>query len=99
MSEYFFQILKTKFLIIYPLLNSTKLFIRFPKTLFDTEDAFQMKKHEIIAIIQSKWKGLLQRRKYLEMRAAAIIIQKHIRRWHAKREAERRKKAVATVRK
>ena len=77
---------------------STKLFIRFPKTLFDTEDAFQIKKHEIIAIIQSKWKGLMQRRKYLKMRAATIIIQKNIRRWNAKREAKRRKKAVATIR-
>lgn len=80
-------------------MGNTKLFIRFPKTLFDTEDAFQMKKHEIIAIIQSKWKGLLQRRKYLKMRAAAIIIQKNIRRWQAKREAERRKKAVIIIRK
>lgn len=57
-----------------------------------------MKKHEIIAIIQSKWKGLLQRRKYLKMRAAAIMIQKNIRRWQAKREAERRKKAVIIIR-
>ncbi|XP_033231321.1 unconventional myosin IC isoform X2 [Belonocnema kinseyi] len=80
-------------------MGNTKLFIRFPKTLFDTEDAFQMKKHEIIAIIQSKWKGLVQRRKYLKMKGAAIIIQKHIRRWRAKRESERRKKAVNIVRK
>ncbi|XP_043474032.1 unconventional myosin IC isoform X3 [Leptopilina heterotoma] len=79
-------------------MGNTKLFIRFPKTLFETEDAFQMKKHEIIAIIQSKWKGLLQRRKYLEMRKAAITIQKNIRRWQAKREAERRRKAVIIIR-
>lgn len=77
---------------------STKLFIRFPKTLFNTEDAFQIKKHEIAAIIQSKWKGILARRKYLKMREAAIIFQKYIRRWLAKREAKKRRRAVITIR-
>lgn len=79
-------------------MGNTKLFIRFPKTLFDTEDAFQMKKHEIAAIIQSRWKCILTRRKYLKTRAAAIVFQKNIRRWHAKREATKRKKAVITIR-
>lgn len=78
--------------------SSTKLFIRFPKTLFNTEDAFQMKKHEIAAIIQSKWKGILTRRKYLEIREAAIVFQKYIRRWLAKREAKKRQQAVITIR-
>ncbi|XP_024942663.1 myosin-IB isoform X2 [Cephus cinctus] len=79
-------------------MGNTKLFIRFPKTLFDTEDAFQLKKHDIAAIIQSKWKCILQRRKYLQMRKAAIVLQKYIRRWLAKREAERRRKAAITIR-
>jgi len=77
---------------------STKLFIRFPKTLFETEDAFQIKKHEIAAIIQSKWKGILARRRYLKMREAAIIFQKYIRKWLAKREAKKRRRAVITIR-
>lgn len=80
------------------LLYSTKLFIQFPKTLFDTEDAFQMKKHEIAAIIQSKWKCILARRKYLKIREAAIVFQKYTRRWFAKREAEKRKNAVIKIR-
>ncbi|KYN41072.1 Myosin-IB [Trachymyrmex septentrionalis] len=79
-------------------MGNTKLFIRFPKTLFDTEDAFQMKKHEIAAIIQSKWKAILMRRKYLEMREATIVFQKNIRRWLAKRKAKKRQQAVATIR-
>ncbi|CAK9821958.1 Unconventional myosin IC [Anthophora retusa] len=79
-------------------MGNTKLFIRFPKTLFDTEDAFQAKKHDIAAIIQSRWKCILERRRYLELRKATIVFQKHIRRWLAKREADRRRKAVITIR-
>ncbi|XP_066591838.1 unconventional myosin IC isoform X2 [Prorops nasuta] len=79
-------------------MGNTKLFIRFPKTLFTTEDAFQLKKHEIAAIIQSRWKCILERRRYLKIREAAIAIQKNIRRWHAKREAEKRRQAVRTIR-
>ncbi|KRT86595.1 Myosin head, partial [Oryctes borbonicus] len=79
-------------------MGKTKIFIRFPKTLFDTEDAFQEKKHEIVAIIQSKWKGIVQRRKYLRMRAAAITVQKYMRRHLAKKQADRRRRAVNVVR-
>ncbi|XP_012269556.2 unconventional myosin IC [Athalia rosae] len=80
-------------------MGKTKLFIRFPKTLFDTEDAFQDKKHDIAAIIQSRWKGRKQRKIYLEMRAAAIVLQKYIRRWLAQREAKRRREAAIVIRK
>lgn len=66
--------------------------------MFDTEDAFQMKKHEIAAIIQSKWKCILTRRRYLNMKKAAVVFQKYIRRWLAKQEAERRRKAIITIR-
>lgn len=77
--------------------HRTKLFIRFPKTLFETEDAFQERKHFIATIIQKMWKGLLQRRKYLKMRESAIVIQKYTRRLLAQKEAERRKNAVNIV--
>ncbi|XP_057322308.1 unconventional myosin IC isoform X2 [Microplitis mediator] len=80
-------------------MGNTKLFIRFPKTLFDTEDAFQRKKNDIAAIIQSKWKGRQQRRTFLKMRKAAIVLEKYVRRWIAKREAKRRRHAVDTLRK
>src|SRR5258708_1426240 len=33
-------------------MGKTKLFIRFPRTLFDTEDAFQKRKHELASLIQ-----------------------------------------------
>lgn len=63
-------------------MGKTKIFIRFPKTLFDTEDAFQMKKHYIASIIQANWKGLVQRRKFKIMKKSAIRMQAWIRRYH-----------------
>nr|CAI5819201.1 unnamed protein product [Callosobruchus analis] len=79
-------------------MGRTKIFIRHPKTLFRTEDVFQMKKHEIAAKIQAAWRGLMQRRKYLKMKASAIMMQKYMRRNLAKKEAERRRRAVQTIR-
>jgi myosin-1 len=80
-------------------LSSTKIFIRSPKTLFATEDAYQAQKHHIAAIIQKIWKGRQQRKKYLKMRAAAIIIEKWIRRFLAQKEADRRHRAANIIRK
>uniref|UniRef100_A0A6P7GQK3 Unconventional myosin IC n=1 Tax=Diabrotica virgifera virgifera TaxID=50390 RepID=A0A6P7GQK3_DIAVI len=79
-------------------MGKTKIFIRHPKTLFQTEDAFQVKKHEIASIIQAHWKGYLQRTRYRKMRESAIIMQKYIRRLLAKRLAEKRKKAAFAIR-
>ncbi|XP_063226158.1 unconventional myosin IC isoform X2 [Bacillus rossius redtenbacheri] len=79
-------------------MGKTKIFIRFPKTLFDTEDAFQLKKHDIAAIIQSHWKGLVQRRKYQKMKESVVIMQKWVRRYLAQKEAEKRRWAADTVR-
>ncbi|XP_046992260.1 unconventional myosin IC isoform X1 [Schistocerca americana] len=79
-------------------MGRTKLFIRFPKTLFETEDAFQERKNYVATIIQKVWKGILQRRKYIEMRNSAIIIQKYIRRHLAQNEAQRRRKGVEAIR-
>lgn len=80
-------------------MGKTKIFIRFPKTLFRTEDAFQLKKNDIAAIIQARWRGHSQRKKYLKMRASAIVIQKWARRFLAQRLAKRRKEAVVVIRK
>ncbi|GLH09491.1 Unconventional myosin IC [Gryllus bimaculatus] len=79
-------------------MGKTKIFIRFPKTLFETEDAFQVKKHQIAAIIQSRWKGRQQRLKFLKMRDAVTTINKYVRRFLAKRDAERRRKAAQVIR-
>lgn len=80
-------------------MGKTKIFIRFPRTLFQTEDAFQVKKHYIAAIIQASWRGHHQRQQYLKMKQAAITVQKWIRRFLAKRRAARRREAVRVIRK
>ncbi|KAJ7387260.1 Unconventional myosin-Ih [Desmophyllum pertusum] len=61
-------------------IGKSKIFIRFPQTLFATEDAFQAKKPALATIIQCQFKGYYQRKKYLRWRLAAITIAKHWRR-------------------
>lgn len=56
-------------------MGHTKLFIRLPKTLFETEDAFQAKKHELASKIQAIYKRILQRRIYLKTRESIIKVQ------------------------
>lgn len=79
-------------------MGETKIFIRFPKTLFATEDAFQLKKHQLAAIIQARWKGLRQRKAYLEIRQATITMQTFCRRYLAIQQAKRRRAAAIKVR-
>ncbi|XP_053953952.1 unconventional myosin IC isoform X1 [Anastrepha ludens] len=79
-------------------LGETKIFIRFPKTLFDTEDAFQAKKHDIAAIIQSRWKGRQQRKKYLKLREQIITLQSYCRRHLAIQALQRRREAANKIR-
>lgn len=80
-------------------MGKSKIFIRFPKTLFQTEDAFQIKKHDIATIIQAAWRSYYQRQKYLKMKASAVVVQKWIRRFLAQRLAKRRREAVTVIRK
>jgi myosin-1 len=79
-------------------MGKTKIFIRFPKTLFATEDAFQHKKHYLASLIQARWKGRQQRKEYLKIREAIIVIQKYIRRYLAIQERKRRAAAAARIR-
>lgn len=79
-------------------MGKTKVFIRYAKTLFYLEDKFQARKHELATLIQSRWRGLMQLRKYQEMRAAAIVMEKWIRRHLAKKCAHRRRAAAKVVR-
>lgn len=79
-------------------MGKTKIFIRFPRTLFETEDEFQYKKHDVAAIIQSHWKGFVQRRKYLEIRKSTIAIQTYCRRYLAIKKAQQRREAATKIR-
>lgn len=75
-----------------------KIFIRHPRTLFNTEDAFQVRKNFVAAIIQSRWKGRQQRLKYLQIRRATVVMQTYARRYLAQRRAAQRREAVVKVR-
>lgn len=56
-------------------MGNTKIFIRLPKTLFETEDAFQKRKNELISKLQAIYKGIRERRKYIATRNAIIRVQ------------------------
>ena len=79
-------------------MGKTKLFIRFPRTLFETEDAFQRKKHDLAAIIQAQVKGYQQRKKYQKMREAVTLIASYWRRHLAKQLLARRRVATHVIR-
>ncbi|KAJ7416152.1 Unconventional myosin-Ih [Willisornis vidua] len=80
-------------------LGRTKIFIRFPKTLFATEDAFEYRKHLLISRLQAKYKGFLGKRAYQKKRKAAIKLEACWRGALARREAKKRTWAVQTIRK
>ncbi|KAK2501550.1 hypothetical protein MC885_004990, partial [Smutsia gigantea] len=78
-------------------LQRTKIFIRFSRTLFATEDAFEFSKHQLVARIQATYKGCLARRAYMRKRQAAIKLEAHWRGALARMEAKRRKWAVRII--
>ncbi|XP_006894960.1 PREDICTED: unconventional myosin-Ih [Elephantulus edwardii] len=80
-------------------LGKTKIFIRFPRTLFATEDAFEFSKHQLVARIQAMYKGCLERRAYLKTRRAAITLEAYWRGALVRKQAERRKWAAQVIRK
>uniref|UniRef100_A0AAX7U5K4 Myosin IHb n=1 Tax=Astatotilapia calliptera TaxID=8154 RepID=A0AAX7U5K4_ASTCA len=51
-------------------MGRTKIFIRHPRTLFATEDAFQVCKHKLATRIQAKYKGYKVKGDYLKQREA-----------------------------
>ncbi|KAG8450754.1 hypothetical protein GDO86_003141 [Hymenochirus boettgeri] len=79
-------------------MGRTKIFIRFPKTLFATEDALELRKQSIATFLQARWKGYTQRKKFLHMKHSAINIQSWWRGNIGRRKASNRKWAVDVVR-
>eukprot|EP00073_Rattus_norvegicus_P051649 XP_017454033.1 PREDICTED: unconventional myosin-Ih-like isoform X2 [Rattus norvegicus] len=79
-------------------LGKTKIFIRFPRTLFATEDAFEFSKHQLVSRIQATYKGCLGRREYVRKRQAATKLEAHWRGVLARKEIKRRKWAVQIIR-
>ncbi|XP_044296365.1 unconventional myosin-Ih [Varanus komodoensis] len=80
-------------------MGRTKIFIRFPRTLFATEDAFEYRKHRLVSRIQAKYKGCLGRREFQRMRDAAIKLEACCRGVLARKLAKKRMWAAQTIRK
>ncbi|XP_077396310.1 unconventional myosin-Ic-like isoform X3 [Festucalex cinctus] len=79
-------------------LGRSKIFIRFPKTLFATEEALEIRKHSLATKLQAGWRGYSQKSKYQKLRTSAITIQAWWRGVLARRRAKRRRQAADTIR-
>uniref|UniRef100_A0A3Q3XF58 Myosin Ic, paralog b n=1 Tax=Mola mola TaxID=94237 RepID=A0A3Q3XF58_MOLML len=77
-------------------LGSSKIFIRFPKTLFTTEDALEAKKPDLALTLQTSWRRYRERSKYQRIRSA--VIQSAWRGMKARRRAKRRRQAAELIR-
>uniref|UniRef100_A0A668AEP5 Myosin IHb n=1 Tax=Myripristis murdjan TaxID=586833 RepID=A0A668AEP5_9TELE len=80
-------------------MGRTKIFIRHPRTLFATEDAFEVCKHELATRIQAKYKGYRVKGEFLKQREAATKIETCWRGLMARKERERRAWAVKVIKK
>ncbi|KAF7217069.1 transcript variant X1 [Nothobranchius furzeri] len=78
-------------------MGRTKIFIRHPRTLFATEDAFQICKHKLATRIQAKYKGYRVKEDYLKQKEAATKIETCWRGLMARKERERRAWAVKVI--
>ncbi|TRY57362.1 hypothetical protein DNTS_024948 [Danionella cerebrum] len=79
-------------------LGRSKIFIRFPRTLFMTEDALQAQKQSIAVTLQTSWRGYRERVKYIQIRHAVIAIQSWWRGVKGRRKARHRRQAADTIR-
>lgn len=59
----------------------TKLFLRSPRTVFELEDFRKMRLHDLALLIQKRWRGFRQRKKYASMKNSQIIIASAWRSW------------------
>eukprot|EP00062_Callorhinchus_milii_P016341 gi/632967534/ref/XP_007900031.1/ PREDICTED: unconventional myosin-Ih isoform X2 [Callorhinchus milii] len=80
-------------------MGRTKIFIRFPKTLFATEDAFQVIKHALATKLQANYKAYHQRGVYQKQRNAAIKVETYWRGILARQYAAKRAWAVKVIKK
>uniref|UniRef100_A0A8C4NDE4 Myosin Ic, paralog b n=1 Tax=Eptatretus burgeri TaxID=7764 RepID=A0A8C4NDE4_EPTBU len=79
-------------------LGRSKIFIRFPKTLFATEDALEARKHSIATKLEASWRGYHHRQKYLTMKQSVVKLQAWWRGIRARRLAARRREAADKIR-
>ncbi|XP_030646878.1 unconventional myosin-Ih [Chanos chanos] len=78
-------------------MGRTKIFIRYARTLFATEDAFEICKHELATRIQAKYKGYRAKGEFRKQKEAATKIETCWRGVQARKERERRAWAVKVI--
>ncbi|XP_036791447.1 unconventional myosin-Ih isoform X3 [Oncorhynchus mykiss] len=80
-------------------LQRTKIFIRHPRTLFATEDAFEVCKHDLASRIQAQYKAYWQKGQFRRQKEAATKIETCWRGVQARKAKGRRQWAVKVIKK
>ncbi|XP_067377031.1 unconventional myosin-Ih isoform X2 [Channa argus] len=80
-------------------MGRTKIFIRHPRTLYATEDAYEKCKHELATRLQAKYKGYRAKGEFRKQKEAATKIETCWRGVQARKERERRAWAVKVIKK
>ncbi|XP_040051529.1 unconventional myosin-Ih isoform X2 [Gasterosteus aculeatus] len=80
-------------------MGRTKIFIRHPRTLYATEDAFEKCKHDLATRLQAKYKGYKAKGEFRKQREAATKIETCWRGVQARKERDRRAWAVKVIKK
>ncbi|XP_020776584.2 unconventional myosin-Ih isoform X1 [Boleophthalmus pectinirostris] len=78
-------------------MGRTKIFIRHPRTLYATEDAFERCKHELATRLQAKYKGYKAKGEFRKQKEAATKIETCWRGVQARKEREKRAWAVKVI--
>ncbi|KAM9360809.1 unconventional myosin-Ih [Symphorus nematophorus] len=80
-------------------MGRTKIFIRHPRTLYATEDAFEKCKNELATRLQAKYKGYRAKGEFRKQKEAATKIETCWRGVQARKEREKRAWAVKVIKK
>ncbi|XP_057205768.1 unconventional myosin-Ih [Triplophysa rosa] len=80
-------------------MGRTKIFIRYARTLFATEDAFEICKHDLATRLQAKYKGYRAKGEFRKQKEAATKIETCWRGVQARKERDRRAWAVKVIKK
>ncbi|CAL9708332.1 unnamed protein product [Knipowitschia caucasica] len=78
-------------------MGRTKIFIRHPRTLYATEDAFEKCKHELASKLQAKYKGYKAKGEFRKQKEAATKIETCWRGAQARKERKKRAWAVKVI--
>ncbi|KAF6729527.1 Unconventional myosin-Ih [Oryzias melastigma] len=80
-------------------MGRTKIFIRHPRTLYATEDAYERCKHELATRLQAKYKGYKAKGEFRKQKEAATKIESCWRGTQARKERDKREWAIKVIKK